>query len=70
MGIFIYCICDGPGEIQCLCSLFADLPKWRLYGIAEKEGVGRTRLCGGFRFDLEYRDWPTLNTQWHRHSWS
>ena len=25
---------DGHGEIQCLCSSSADVPKWGLYGVA------------------------------------
>ena len=58
--------CDGPGRIQCLCSLSADIPKWGLYGVAEQKGVWRTVFYNGFRFVLGYCDWRTLNTQWHR----
>ena len=29
---------DGPGRIQCLCSLSSDVPKWGVYicGVAEQ----------------------------------
>ena len=57
---------DGPGGIQCLCSLSADVPKWGVYGVAEQKGVWRTVLYNGIRFVLGYRDWPTLNIQWRR----
>ena len=62
----LYITRDGPGRIQCFCSLSAGVPKWGLYGVAEQKGVWRTMLYNGFRFGLGYRDWPTLNTQWHR----
>ena len=35
-----------------------------------KKGVWRTVLYNGFRFVLGYRNWPTLNTQWRRLSWT
>ena len=57
---------DGPGRIQCLFSLSADVPKYGLYGVSEHKGVWRTVLYNGFRFALGYSDWPTLNTQWRR----
>ena len=56
--------------IQFLCCSSADVPKWGLYGVAEQKGVWRTVLYNGFRFVLGYRDWPTLNTQWFRLSWT
>ena len=46
--------CDGPGGIQCLCNLSADVPKWGLYGVAEQKGVWRTVLYNGFKFVLGY----------------
>ena len=47
---------SGPGRIQCLCSLSADVPRWGLYGVAEQKGVWRTVVYNGFRFILGYSD--------------
>ena len=47
---------------------------WRLLhtymGSPNKKASGATVLYNGFRFVLGYRDWPTLNTQWRRLSWT
>ena len=41
---------DGPGRIQCLCSLSTDVPKWGLYdGVAKQNRVWRTVFYNGFR---------------------
>ena len=40
-------------------AVYADVPKWGPYGVAEQKGVWLTVLYNGFRFVLGYRDWPS-----------